>query len=156
MDFPLVIKKNLHWLAGILLTAGAFIFTEGSLIATTKVLGVTKATLLRVSFTIPISWFVIYLSTKSKSSRRFHDWLARKEASLSRRAQVVMKSGKAIAVLNAAIFLGPIIASILMLMIGIEAKRAYLYAIFCAILCAWTWCAFYSGMFWGLGKIFSA
>ena len=154
MAFVVAVKKNLYWLVGILFAIIVVVFLEGSLIVTTKFLGVTKATLLRVSFTIPLSWIVIYLATKSNSNIYFRTWLAKKEANLSKRARTVVNGGKVIAVLNAALFLGPIIASILMLMIGIEIKRIYLYAVGCALLCAWAWCAFYAGVFWGLGKIF--
>ncbi|MDD5422290.1 MAG: hypothetical protein WC592_04975 [Candidatus Omnitrophota bacterium] len=146
--------KDVYWIAGIALTAVGFIFTEGTLIATTKMFGVVRATLLRVVFTIPLSWLVIYLSTNADVSLRFRDWVEKKREGLSSRAQAIVKGGEFIAVLNTTVFLGPIIASILMSMIGVNTRRIYLYAVFCAFLSAWAWCAFYSGMFWGLGKIF--
>lgn len=144
----------MYWLAGILITVIGLTFVEGSLILTTKLFGVTKATLIRVSCTIPLSWLVIYLSTKTRRSFRFSNWLAAKEAGLSKTAKTALKGGKIIAVVNTAAFLGPIIASILMLMMGVKARKAYIYAVPCAFLCAWLWCAFYSGMLWGIGKVF--
>lgn len=145
--------KNLYWFAGVVLTTAALIFTEGTLIVTARTLGVLKATALRAVFTIPLSFLVIYLATKSNHNHRFQSWLKKKEAELSSRVRAVVDGGKALAVLNTALFLGPIIASILMLMIGFEARKVYVYAFFLAIASAWAWCSFYSGLFLGVEKI---
>lgn len=149
-----ILRKNLYWITGAILTILVFVFVEGTLIATTKIFGVTKATLIRVTFTIPLSWLVIFLSTKSKKNVHFGNWLTSREAKLSRKAQIAVEGGKFIAVVNTAIFFGPIIASILMLMVGLKARRVYIYAVLCAFLSAGLWCAFYSGMLCGFGRLF--
>lgn len=149
-----VILKNLYWVAGAVLAIFGLVFTEGSLIVTTKLFGVTKATLIRVSFTIPLSWLVIYLATRSRKGFYFGNWLAEKEARLSNRARIALRGGEVLSVINIAIFLGPIIASIFMVMIGISSLKVYLYAVGCAVLCAWIWAMFYSGMLWGIMRIF--
>ena len=154
MSLTDILRKNLYWIVGVILAILSIAFVEGTLIATTKIFGVTKATLIRVSFTIPLSWLVIFLATKSKKNVHFSNWFASKEAKLSRKAQVAVEGGKFIAIVNTAIFLGPIIASILMLMVGLKAQRVYIYAVLCAFLSAWLWCAFYSGMLCGLGRLF--
>jgi hypothetical protein len=148
------VRKNIYWVTGILLTVFCVVIGEGMLIVTTKVFGVVKATFLRVLFTIPLSWLVIYLATRYGRSPYFQAWLEKKKAGLSDRARAIVKGGEVLAIANAAIFLGPIIASILMLMIGLAARRVYFYAVLCALLCAWVWCLVYSGVLWGLGKVF--
>jgi len=147
-------KKILGWLAGIMLTGLAFVFAEGSLMATSKIFGPFKATLIRVTFTIPLSWFAIYLASGFSSSRFLKAWYAKKEEGLSKTAKVAVGSGKAFAVLNTAIFLGPILATVLMIMLGIRGRRIYLYSAICAVVCAAAWCSFYSGLFWGIEKAF--
>ena len=152
LSIPVILRRNLYWLIGALFAILFVIFMEGSLIATTKLFGVARATLIRVSITIPLSWLVIYLATKSDRSFHFSNWLKEKEARLSKSAKVALQGGKFLAVLNTAIFLGPIIASILMLMIGIKARLVYIYAVISALLCAWLWSMFYCGMLWGIAK----
>gem|GEM_PF-427572 len=147
-------QKSLLWISGIIAAIFAVIITEGSLIVTTKAFGVIKATILRVAFTIPASWIVIYLATKTKKSERFRSWIAGKEAHLSKRAKVAVNGGKAVVLFNTSIFLGPVIASILMLMIGIEKHRIYAYSVLAALLSALSWCAFYGGMLCGIEKLF--
>lgn len=148
-----VFQKNMYWIIGGSLAILFLIFTEGSLIVATKLFGVMKATLLRVLVTIPFSWAVIYLSTKTNRSYQLSNWLAKREARLSKYARMTVEGGKFLVVLNVAIFFGPIVASILMLMIGLKAKMVYFYAVLCALLSAWLWSAFYSGMLWGVGKV---
>ena len=79
-----------YLLAGILLTIVGLIFTEGSLIVTTRIFGVMKATLIRVAFTIPLSWLAIFLCEGTKTSAKVRAWFARKKASLSRKAQLAV------------------------------------------------------------------
>lgn len=150
MDFK--INKKLYWPGGILLAVAGFLFAEGSLAASAKLLGPVKATLLRILFTIPLSWLVIYLS-KGAGNPHFMKWFSEKEKKLSKTARLALNGGKAFAVLNTAVFLGPIIATVLMLMLGVGIKRLYLYSALCAVLCASTWCVFYSCVFWGCEKM---
>ena len=142
------------WLGGIALTGAVFVMAEGSLMATSKIFGPVKAALIRVAFTIPLSWCAIYLSSDFSASRFLKTWYEKKEASLSKTAKVAVEGGKAIAVLNTAVFLGPVLATILMLMLGYRGKRVYVFAALCAIICALAWCSFYSGIFWGIDKAF--
>ena len=146
-------KKN-YWLGGIFLATLGFIFIEGSLIATTKIFGVIKATLIRVVFTIPLSWLAIYLCASTKISEKARNWFLKKQESLSRRARLAVKGGEFLAIVNTAVFLGPVLASILMIMVGVKTVRIYYYAVLCAFLSAWTWSCIYGGVFWGLEKIF--
>lgn len=148
------IKKSIIWVLGISAAVFAVIFTEGSLIVTTKLFGVIGATFIRVLFTIPLSWLVIYFATKTNKNARFQKWLEEKEKRLSDRARIAVNSGKAVVVFNTALFLGPIIASVLMLMLGIAARRIYVYATLCALLSAGAWSAFYGGMLCGIEKLF--
>ena len=127
---------------------------EGSLLATTKIFGIMKATLIRVSFTIPLSWLAIYLLSNTNTSARVREWFAKKQARLSKRAKIALEGGKFLIVVNTAIFLGPILASILMLMIGVQVKRVYFYAVLSALLSAWLWACFYGGVCWSFDKIF--
>jgi hypothetical protein len=154
MSWAGAIKKNLVWLSGGTLTVVGFIFAEGWLIAAAKILGPLKATLFVSVITIPIAWIVIYLATKVNSGQRFKKWLENKEANLSKRAKMAAKSGKFIVILSTAVFLGPIIAAILMLLLGINQRRVYSYTVLCALLCAGIWCSFYAGAIWGLERIF--
>jgi hypothetical protein len=147
-------NKKIYVIAGVILTIIGFIFTEGSIIATVKMFGIMKAILIRVAFTIPLSWLAIFLCAGTNTSANIRGWFEKKQASLSRRAQVAVEGGKFFVTINTAVFLGPILASILMLMIGVTAKRVYLYAILCAFLSAWAWSSFYGGVFWGIDKIF--
>jgi len=146
-------NKKLYWAAGILLTILGLIFTEGSLIATTRMFGVMKATLIRVAFTIPLSWLAIFLCEGTNTSASVRAWFAKKRASLSRKAQLAVAGGKFLVIVNTAVFLGPIIASILMIMVGVQGKRLYFYAVLCALLCAWSWSCFYGSVCWWFGKI---
>ena len=146
-------NKKLYWIIGIIFTILGLAIPEGSLIATTRVFGVMKATLIRVAFTIPLSWLAIYLSAGTNTSAKVRAWFASKQASLSERARLAVKGGEFLVIVNTAIFLGPILASILMVMIGIQGKRLYFYAVLCALLCAWVWSGFYSGICWGICKM---
>ena len=146
-------NKKIYWAAGILLAILGLIFTEGSLIATTKMFGIVKATLIRVAFTIPLSWLAIFLCASTNTSASVRDWFIKKQASLSKRAQLAIAGGKFFVILNTALLVGPIPASILMLMVGVNRRRIYLYAVFCALLCAWAWSCFYSGVCWGVLKV---
>lgn len=149
------LRKHLYWLVGILATIGTLVFSEGTLVVTTKYFGVARATLFRVAFTIPLSWIVIYLATHVSVSHRFTEWLSRKEERLSKRARTAVNGGKCVAVLNAAVFLGPILASVLMLMLGLRPRRVYLYAVPCAIFGALVWCAFYGGVLNQIARFFA-
>ena len=146
-------NKKLLWILGIALTILGLIVTEGSLIATTRIFGVMKATLIRVAFTIPLSWLAIFLCAPTNTSAKVRAWFTNKQASLSKRAKLAVAGGEFLVIVNTAIFLGPILASILMVMIGIQGKRLYFYAVLCALLCAWVWSGFYSGICWGICKI---
>lgn len=127
---------------------------EGSFLVTTKIFGIVKAALIRVTFTIPLSWLAIFLCARTNVSVRTRGWFEKKQAQLSKRAQMALKGGKFFVVVNTAIFLGPVLASILMLMIDIKVRRAYFYAILCALLSAWFWACFYGGVCWSFDKIF--
>lgn len=153
MDLKKDIAKNLGWLGGIALTVIGFIFAEGWLILMVKLFGFTMSTVIVTVVTLFLSWLVIYASSSSHNIGRFRDWLSKKEESLSKKAKVAMKSGKVLAILNTTVFLGPIVASVLMLMLGLERRRVYVYCIFCALLCAIFWCGFYSGIFWGIHAV---
>lgn len=146
-------NKKLYWIAGILLTVSGLIVTEGSLIATTRMFGVMKATLIRSAFTIPLSWLAIFLCAGTNTSAKVRAWFAKKQASLSKRARLAMAGGEFLVIVNTAIFLGPILASILMVMVGVQGKRLYFYAVLCALLCAWAWSSFYGGVCWGVTKM---
>jgi len=147
-------SKRLYWAAGILLAILGFIFAEGSLIATTKIFGIVKATFIRVAFTIPLSWLAIFFCSGTNTSANVRNWILKKQASLSKKARLAVTGGKFLVILNTAVFLGPILASILMVMVGIQGKRIYFYAVLCALLCAWVWSCFYGGVCWGVAKIF--
>ena len=147
-------KKTLIWLGGMTLAILGIIFLEGSFLATTKIFGIMKSALIRVAFTIPLSWLAIFLCASTNTSAKTREWFAKKQAGLSRRAQIALEGGKFFIVVNTAIFLGPVLASILMLMVGVQAKRAYFYAVLCALLCAWLWACFYGGVCWSFDKIF--
>jgi hypothetical protein len=84
---------------------------------------------------------------------RVRDWLNAKEAELSGKTKTAVEGGKVLAVINTTIFLGPMVAALLMLMLGVGKNKVYLYSIFCALLCAVVWAGLYSGIFWGIGKI---
>ena len=119
-------NKKILWVLGIVLTILGLIVTEGSLVATTRIFGVMKATLIRVAFTIPLSWLAIFLCAGTNTSAKVRAWFANKQASLSGRAKLAVAGGEFLVVVNTAIFLGPILASILMVMIGVrEIGRAH-------------------------------
>ena len=147
------LREKLYWIAGILLTVLGLIITEGSLVATTRIFGVMKATLIRVAFTIPLSWLAIYLCASTHTSANIRAWFAKKQAALSEKARLAVAGGEFLVVVNTAIFLGPILASILMVMIGVQGKRIYFYSALCALLCAWAWSSFYGGVCWWFCKI---
>ncbi|MFA5144296.1 MAG: hypothetical protein WC522_09100 [Candidatus Omnitrophota bacterium] len=149
----MVKNKKLYWIWGALAAAVGFVLVEGSLVATTKLFGIIKATLIRVVFTIPLSWLVIFLCSGTNTSDKVRSWFLKKQAALSHRAQVAISGGKFFVIINTAILLGPILASILMVMVGINKRRIYLYAALLAILCAWAWCSFYGGVCWTFTKV---
>ncbi len=147
-------NKKIYWIFGILSAILGLIVTEGSMIVTTKMFGVMKATLIRVAFTIPLSWLAIFLCAGTNTSAKVRAWFAGKKASLSRKAQLAMTGGKFLVIVNTAVFLGPILASILRVRVGAHGKRLYFYAALCALLSAWVWSCFYGSVCWGFGKIF--
>jgi hypothetical protein len=155
MDRPAAADKNAYWFGGIGLTVLGYIFGEGWIIVAVKVLGFTAATFIVTVITMLLAWGVIYVISGSAKVTFIHDWLIKKEEAMSRRAQMAVKGGKALAVLNAAVFLGPIISAMLMLAFGFERKKVYVYSVYCAFLCAAVWCGLYSGMFWGIHAVIS-
>ena len=146
-------NKKLYWIAGILFAALGLIFMDGSLIATTKIFGVMKATIIRVIFTVPLSWLAIFLCAGTNTSAKVRTWFIKRQASLSERARLAITGGKFLVIVNTAVFLGPILASILMVMVGVQGKRLYFYAVLCALLCAWVWSCFCGGVCWWFGKM---
>ena len=155
MNLPKSVKNGALWFTSIAVTALVFIFAEGWLILAAKLFGALRATVIVSVVTTPVAWLVIYIATRSNTNWFLRDWIINKETKLSERAKTAVKGGKVLAVLNATIFLGPIIASLLMLILGIAVRRVYAYAVLCAILCAGIWCSLYAGVFWGISKIFS-
>ncbi len=153
MDQSAVKASSLRWFGGIALTVLLYIFAEGWLILVVKIFGFTAGTIIVTLVTLILSWMVIYFSSGSRNIGRFRDWFLEKERNLSVYAKGAMNGGKTLAVVNTTIFLGPIVASILMLMLGLERKKVYIYSIICALMCAIFWCGIYSGVFWGLHKI---
>ncbi len=103
--------------------------------------------------TLILSWIVIYVSSGTRNIGRFRDWLKEKEVELSGKAKAAVQGGKVLVVANTAVFLGPMVAALLMLMLGIRRNKIYLYSIFCSLLCAVVWSGFYSGIFWEIRKI---
>ncbi|MDD5439703.1 MAG: hypothetical protein PHS37_05925 [Candidatus Omnitrophica bacterium] len=154
MEKMALVKNNLHIIIGIVGTVIGFIFAEGWLIATARFCGALWGTVIVSVVTIPLSWLIIYLSAHN-TNRGFREWLADKEAGLSRRAQAAVKGGKTLVLVNTLIFLGPVVMSILMLMFGFERRKAYLYSGVGAVFCAGIWCSFYAGMWWGVDRLFS-
>ena len=147
------IKKNILWLGGITVTVLWYIFAEGWLIAVVKLFGFWGGAAIVTLVSLILSWLVIYVSSGAHNIGRFRDWLKEKEAGLSGKAKAAMQGGKTLVVANTAVFLGPMVAAILMLMLGIQKNKVYIYSIFCALLCAVVWSGFYSGVFWGIHKI---
>ncbi len=103
--------------------------------------------------TLILSWIVIYVSSGARNIGRFRDWFKEKEVELSGKARCAVQGGKTLVVANAAVFLGPMVAALLMLMLGVRRDKVYFYSIFCSLLCAVLWSGFYSGIFWGIHKI---
>ena len=147
------LKKWLLWLGGITLTVLWYVFAEGWLILVVKLFGFWGGTAIVTLVTLAIAWGVIWFASGVGKSGRFASWLKEEEAGLSQRAKAAVNGGKALVVANTAIFLGPMVAAILMLMFGIERGKVYIYSIYCAFLCAIVWSAFYSGIFWGIREI---
>lgn len=147
------IKKNLCWLGGITLTVVWYIFAEGWLILMVKLFGFTLSMVIVTLILIALSWIVIYVSSGSRNIGRFREWLKEKEGELSGKAKAAMGPGKVLVVANTAVFLGPMVSAILMLMLGLQRKKVYIYSIFCAFLCAISWCGFYSGIFWEIHRV---
>jgi len=141
-----------RWITGIGMSVVLFVFAEGWLILAVKLLGFAWSTILVSAVTIALSWIVIYVYSGSHNIGRFRNWLKSKEDSLSDRAQLAVNGGKTLAIVNTTVFLGPIVASILMLMLGFERNKVYFYAVLCALFAALIWCGVYSGMFWGIGE----
>lgn len=163
--------KGLAWLGGIALTVMWFVFAEGWLIMMVKLFGFWGGAAIVTLVTLILSWIVIYLSSGARNIGRFRDWLKEKEAELSGKAKAAMQGGKIrhanfapttvyialggkmLVVANTAVFLSPMVAAILMLMLGVRRNKVYLYSIFSCLLCAFVWSAFYSGIFWGIHKM---
>ena len=148
------ITNYLSWLGGIALTVIWFIFAEAWLIIVVKIFGFWGGTAIVTLVTLVMSWIVIYISSRARNVTRFRVWLKRKEAELSGRAKQALRGGKVLVVANTAVFLGPMFAALLMLMLGARRKRVYFYSIFNSLLCAVVWSGFYSGIFWGIHKMF--
>lgn len=146
------LRKKLYFIAGIAAAILGLVFVEGSFLVTVKLFGVVKAVFIRVLFTIPLSWLAIFLFANTKTSAKVRNWFIKKQESLSRQAQLAVEGGKFFVIINTAIFLGPVLASILMLMVGVQSKRVYFYSVLCALLCAWVWSCFYGGVCWGFTK----
>ena len=155
MNLKEKIKKSLYWFGGITATALWYIFAEGWLILIVKIFGFALSTVIVTLVLIILSWLVIYVLSGSRNIGKFREWIKEKEESLSGKAKAAMGGGKVLAVANTAIFLGPMVSAILMLMLGLERKKTYIYSIFCAFLCAIVWCGFYSGVFWEIHRIFA-
>jgi len=155
MNLPNNVKNSALWFAGIAVTALAFIFAEGWIMLAVKLFGGLWATVIVSAVTTPVAWLVIYMATRSNVNRFLKDWISKKEAELSRKAKAAVKGGEVLVVLNTTIFLGPIIASLLMLILGVAVRKVYVYAVLSAILCAGIWCSLYAGVFWEISKIFS-
>ncbi len=153
MDRDAVTARSLRWFGGIALTVLVYIFAEGWLILVVKIFGFKAGTVIVTLVTLILSWMVIYFSSGSRGIGRFRDWFLEKERNLSIYAKGAMNGGKTLAVVNTTILLGPIVASILMLMLGLERKKVYIYSIICALMCAIFWCGFYSGIFWGIHTV---
>jgi hypothetical protein len=147
------IKRGAVAAGGVAATVAGFIFAEGWLILAVKVFGFALATAIVTVVTAVISWAIIYLASGSRNITRFNAWLKEKEAGLSGRAMAAVKGGIVIAVVNTTVLLGPIVASVLMLMLGVDRKKAYIYSGLGALLCAAIWCGFYSGLFWGIHEM---
>lgn len=147
------VRNFLCWLGGVGLTALGFIFAEGWIILVVKIFGFVLSALILALVFLLLSYIVVYFSSGSRGMGRFHDWIRRKEASLSGRAQAVVKGGEALAVVNMAALMGPIFSAILMMLLGFDRKKVYVYSIFCALLWAVIWCGIYSGVFRGIHKI---
>jgi hypothetical protein len=145
--------KYLKWLGGIALAVMGFVFAEGWLILVIKLLGFWGGAAIITLVTIILTWIVIYFASGANSVGRFRDWLKSKEAELSGRAKAAMQGGKALVVVNTALFLSPMVAAILMLMLGARRNRVYLYSVFSCLFCAVVWSGFYSGIFWGIHKV---
>lgn len=149
------IRKGMLWLGGIGAAVLFYILAEAWLILVVKVFGFFAGAAIVTLVTLMLSWLVIYVSSGSRDVGRFRNWIKKREAELSGRAKAALEGGMALMVANTAVFLGPMVAAILMLMLGVRKEKAYFYSVFCAILCAVVWSGFYSGVFWGIGKIFS-
>ncbi len=142
------------WVSGAIVAGAGVIFYESFWAGLVKYAGFQRASLGRFIFTLVISWVVIRLASGSRHSLRVREWLSEKEARMSERAKKIAAGGKFLAVINTAIFLGPPIASILMIVLGIGIRRVYLYALLCSLLAAGVWCGLYSGIFWTWGRVF--
>ncbi|MFA6079406.1 MAG: hypothetical protein WC779_06655 [Candidatus Omnitrophota bacterium] len=152
MDKNSAFMSSLSWIGGIALTVLIYIFAEGWLILVVKIFGFTIGTAIVTLVTLALSWLVIYYSSGARNIGKFRDWIKEKEGHLSTVAKGAMNGGKALAVVNTTVFLGPIVASILMLMLGLDRKRVYIYSVMCALGTAIIWCGLYSGVFWGIHK----
>ena len=153
MDWKDSVRKNLSWLIGIFVTLLAFVLAEGWLMLFAKALGPVRAAILIIFISTSLSWLVIYFLTRFGKSRFLGSWFSKREKSLSKRAEMAVKSGKFIVVLNSTVFLGPILTSVLMLILGLKGRKVYVYAACSAVFFALTRCGFYSGAFWGFDKI---
>ena len=147
------IAKGLGWMGGIGLTVLGYVLAEGWLIAVVKIFGFWGGALIVMLVTLVLSWIVTYFASGACKAGRFQNWLKQKEVELSGKMKAAMQGGKTLVVINVAIFLGPMVAALLMLMLGIGKNKVYFYSIFSCLLCAVFWSGFYSGIFWGIHKI---
>lgn len=147
------VKKGMLWLGGIIATVLWYIFAEAWLILVVKIFGFWGGTAIVTLVTLVLSWIVIYFASGARDISRFRDWLKKKETELSEKAKAAVQGGKTFVVANTAIFLSPMVAAILMLMLGIRRDKVYFYSIFSCLLCAVVWSGLYSGIFWGIHKI---
>lgn len=156
MSWAELVKRSLGWAGGITLTVLWYILAEGWLILVVKLFGFAGSMAIVTLVTLVLAWIVLYISSSSRNIGRFRDWLLEKEKELSGRAKkAAVKGGKVLAVANTAVFLGPMVAAVLMLMFGIEKKKIYIYLVFCSLLCALFWCSLYSGIFWEINRLMS-
>ena len=153
MNWKKVITRDFSWLGGIAITVIWFVFAEGWLILVVKLFGFWGGTAIVTLVTLILSWIVIYVSSRARNIGRFRYWLKEKEVELSGKVKSALEGGKALVVVNTAIFLGPMVAALLMLMLGVRRNKVYFYSIFCSLLCAVVWSGFYSGIFLGIHKI---
>lgn len=149
------ILKALLWTSGVLAAAVVFLAIDAWKIIAVKRLGYAWGTVLSTVVTTLLAWAVIWLSNASGAGSFAKKWIEEKKAGLSERAQKAVKVGQPVIIINTAILLGPVVASLLMLVLGIR-RWIYGYAFLAALLCQAIWCGVYSGAFWGIEKMLRA